>query len=31
MSATVGSAVAHWFGTGSNWKNRAYGAAQRMR
>jgi Glycosyl transferase family 21 len=25
MSATVGSALTHWFGTGSNWKNRAYG------
>ena len=25
MAATVGSALTHWFGTGSNWKNRAYG------
>lgn len=25
MAATVGSAVNHWFGRGSNWKNRAYG------
>jgi hypothetical protein len=24
MAATVGSAVSHWFGTGANWKNRAY-------
>jgi hypothetical protein len=28
MAATVGSAVRHWFGTGSQWKNRAYGAEQ---
>jgi hopene-associated glycosyltransferase HpnB len=26
MAATVGSAFRHWFGTGSQWKNRAYGA-----
>lgn len=26
MAATVGSAVRHWFGTGSQWKSRAYGA-----
>jgi hopene-associated glycosyltransferase HpnB len=25
MAATAGSAVSHWFGSGSNWKNRAYG------
>jgi hopene-associated glycosyltransferase HpnB len=25
MAATVGSALTHWFGSGSNWKNRAYG------
>jgi hopene-associated glycosyltransferase HpnB len=25
MAATVGSALAHWFGSGSNWKKRAYG------
>jgi hopene-associated glycosyltransferase HpnB len=25
MAATVGSAVNHWFGSGTNWKNRAYG------
>jgi hopene-associated glycosyltransferase HpnB len=25
MAATVGSAVKHWFGSGTNWKNRAYG------
>jgi len=25
MAATVGSAVKHWFGSGSQWKNRAYG------
>ncbi|MBS0420373.1 MAG: glycosyltransferase [Proteobacteria bacterium] len=25
MAATVGSAVKHWFGRGSQWKNRAYG------
>jgi len=25
MTATVGSALTHWFGSGSNWKNRAYG------
>ena len=25
MAATVGSALAHWFGSGSHWKNRAYG------
>jgi hopene-associated glycosyltransferase HpnB len=25
MAATVGSALRHWFGTGSQWKNRAYG------
>jgi hopene-associated glycosyltransferase HpnB len=25
MGATVGSALTHWFGSGSNWKNRAYG------
>jgi hopene-associated glycosyltransferase HpnB len=25
MAATVGSAVKHWFGGGSQWKNRAYG------
>jgi hopene-associated glycosyltransferase HpnB len=28
MAATVGSALRHWFGTGSQWKNRAYGAEQ---
>jgi hopene-associated glycosyltransferase HpnB len=28
MAATVGSAVRHWFGSGSQWKNRAYGAGQ---
>jgi hypothetical protein len=28
MSATVGSAFRHWFGTGSQWKNRTYGAGQ---
>jgi hypothetical protein len=28
MAATVGSAVGHWFGTGSQWKNRAYGTGQ---
>ena len=28
MAATVGSAVRHWFGTGSQWKSRAYGAEQ---
>lgn len=28
MAATVGSAVTHWFGSGSQWKNRAYGAGQ---
>jgi hypothetical protein len=26
LTATVGSALTHWFGSGSNWKNRAYGA-----
>ena len=26
MTATVGSALKHWFGGGSQWKNRAYGA-----
>jgi hypothetical protein len=26
MAATVGSALRHWFGTGSQWKSRAYGA-----
>src|ERR1700761_7501200 len=26
MAATVGSAFNYWFGTGSTWKNRAYGA-----
>lgn len=26
MAATVGSAFQHWFGSGTNWKNRAYGA-----
>ena len=26
MAATVGSAFKHWFGSGSNWKARAYGA-----
>lgn len=25
MAATVGSAFRHWFGSGSQWKNRAYG------
>jgi hopene-associated glycosyltransferase HpnB len=25
MAATVGSALQYWFGTGTNWKNRAYG------
>ncbi len=25
MAATVGSALSHWFGSGANWKNRAYG------
>jgi hopene-associated glycosyltransferase HpnB len=25
MAATVGSALTHWFGSGTNWKNRAYG------
>jgi hopene-associated glycosyltransferase HpnB len=25
MTATLGSALTHWFGSGSNWKNRAYG------
>jgi hopene-associated glycosyltransferase HpnB len=25
MAATVGSALTHWFGSGSSWKNRAYG------
>ena len=25
MAATVGSALTHWFGSGSNWKSRAYG------
>jgi hopene-associated glycosyltransferase HpnB len=25
MAATVGSALSHWFGGGSRWKNRAYG------
>jgi hopene-associated glycosyltransferase HpnB len=25
MAATVGSALKHWFGSGSHWKNRAYG------
>jgi hopene-associated glycosyltransferase HpnB len=28
MAATVGSALRHWFGTGSQWKSRAYGAEQ---
>jgi hopene-associated glycosyltransferase HpnB len=28
MAATVGSAVSHWFGAGSQWKKRAYGAEQ---
>jgi hopene-associated glycosyltransferase HpnB len=28
MAATVGSAFKHWFGSGSNWKARAYGAEQ---
>jgi hopene-associated glycosyltransferase HpnB len=26
MAATLGSALSYWFGTGSTWKNRAYGA-----
>jgi len=25
MAATLGSALTHWFGSGSNWKSRAYG------
>jgi hypothetical protein len=25
MAATIGSAFRHWFGRGSQWKNRAYG------
>jgi hopene-associated glycosyltransferase HpnB len=25
MAATLGSALTHWFGSGSNWKHRAYG------
>jgi hypothetical protein len=25
MAATVGSALKRWFGSGANWKNRAYG------
>jgi hypothetical protein len=25
MAATLGSALTHWFGSGSSWKNRAYG------
>jgi len=25
MSATLGSALTHWFGSGASWKNRAYG------
>jgi hypothetical protein len=28
MAATVGSALRHWFGTGSQWKKRTYGAEQ---
>lgn len=28
MSATVGSALTYWFGSGSQWKNRAYGTEQ---
>jgi hopene-associated glycosyltransferase HpnB len=28
MAATIGSAVNHWFGSGTQWKNRAYGAEQ---
>jgi hopene-associated glycosyltransferase HpnB len=28
MAATVGSALAYWFGSGTQWKNRAYGAEQ---
>lgn len=28
MAATVASAFKHWFGSGSNWKARAYGAEQ---
>jgi hopene-associated glycosyltransferase HpnB len=28
MAATLGSALNHWFGTGSQWKNRAYGTQQ---
>jgi len=28
MAATVGSALRHWFGAGSQWKSRAYGAEQ---
>jgi hopene-associated glycosyltransferase HpnB len=28
MAATVGSALNRWFGSGANWKSRAYGAEQ---
>jgi len=28
MAATLGSALGHWFGRGTSWKNRAYGAGQ---
>jgi hopene-associated glycosyltransferase HpnB len=28
MAATVRSALSHWFGSGTNWKNRAYGTGQ---
>jgi hopene-associated glycosyltransferase HpnB len=28
MAATLGSALSHWFGSGSRWKNRAYGTEQ---
>ena len=30
MAATVGSAVKHWFGGGSQWKNRAYSAKSNL-
>jgi len=26
MTATLGSALSYWFGTGASWKGRAYGA-----